>query len=102
MVNDLIWLQVFGEPKGQPSRALPDGSMDTTTGQLAGVGMGAAATLLFAHLLKGAALWVPPLSRLHLLPPLPSSLRCCNEVFDGLGELQSLSVTSECEPNERW
>ena len=59
MADNLVRLQVFGEPKGQPSRALPDGTMDTTTGQLAGVGMGAAATLLFAHLLKGAALWVP-------------------------------------------
>lgn len=48
--------QVFGEPKGQPSRALPDGAMDSTMGQLAGVGMGAAAVLLFAHLLKGASL----------------------------------------------
>lgn len=51
-----LWAQVFGEPKGQASRALPDGAMDTTTGQLAGVGMGAAATLLFAPLIKGAAL----------------------------------------------
>ena len=50
------WVQVFGEPKGQPSRALPDGAMDSTMGQLAGVGMGAAAVLLFAHLLKGASL----------------------------------------------
>ena len=51
-----LHLQVFGEPKGQASRALPDGAMDSTMGQLAGVGMGAAAVLLFAHLLKGAAL----------------------------------------------
>ncbi len=50
------WVQVFGEPKGQPSRALPNGAMDSTMGQLAGVGMGAAAVLLFAHLLKGASL----------------------------------------------
>lgn len=50
------WAQVFGEPKGQPSRALPNGAMDSTMGQLAGVGMGAAAVLLFAHLLKGASL----------------------------------------------
>ena len=48
--------QVFGEPRGQASRALPDGSMDNTMGQLAGVGMGAASAILFAHLLKGAAL----------------------------------------------
>ena len=60
MADNLVRLQVFGEPKGQPSRALPNGTMDTTTGTaVAGVGMGAAATLLFAHLLKGAALWVP-------------------------------------------
>ena len=39
--------------RGQP-RALPDGSMDSTMGQLAGVGMGAASAILFAHLLKGA------------------------------------------------
>ncbi len=59
--NPLIYdrmgaVQVFGEPKGQASRALPDGSMDNTMGQLAGVGMGAASAILFAHLLKGAAL----------------------------------------------
>lgn len=54
----MMWVcvQVFGEPKGQASRALPDGSMDNTMGQLAGVGMGAASAILFAHLLKGAAL----------------------------------------------
>ncbi|CAL8470611.1 g10153 [Coccomyxa elongata] len=51
-----VEFQVFGEPKGQASRALPDGSMDNTMGQLAGVGMGAASAILFAHLLKGAAL----------------------------------------------
>ena len=78
MADNLVWLQVFGEPKGQPSRALPDGTMDTTTGQLAGVGMGAAATLLFAHLLKGAALWVPR---------LPSSPHCCADSLNGLGDL---------------
>jgi hypothetical protein len=49
-------VQVFGEARGQPSRALPDGTIDTTMGQLAGVGMGAASAILFAHLLKGAAL----------------------------------------------
>ena len=53
--------QVFGEPKGAASRALPDGGMDTTMGQLAGVGMGAASAILFAHLLKGAALCADPL-----------------------------------------
>ena len=48
--------QVFGEPQGAASRALPGGGMDTTMGQLAGVGMGAASAILFAHLLKGASL----------------------------------------------
>ena len=83
-MNDQVQLQVFGEPKGQPSRALPDGTMDTTTGQLAGVGMGAAATLLFAHLLKGAALWVPR---------LPSCPHCCIDNLNGLGDLQPVYLS---------
>ena len=55
---------MFGEPMGVASRALPDGTMDSSMGQLAGVGMGAASAVLFAFLLKGAAkcaaLFQPP------------------------------------------
>ncbi len=66
--------QVFGEPKGVASRALPDGSLDSTMGQLAGVGLGAASAILFAHLLKGASRCVPSPSCRTLARRAPASL----------------------------
>ena len=48
-------MNVFGELRSQPSRLMPDGTMDASVGQMVAAGLSTSATLLAAQLLRNAS-----------------------------------------------
>lgn len=50
----LAGMNVFGELRSQPSRLMPDGTMDASVGQMVAAGLSTSATLLAAQLLRNA------------------------------------------------
>lgn len=50
-----LGMNVFGELRSQPSRLMPDGTMDASVGQMVAAGLSTSATLLVAQLLRNAS-----------------------------------------------
>ena len=50
-----LGMNVFGELRSQPSRLMPDGTMDASVGQMVAAGLSTSATLLSAQLLRNAS-----------------------------------------------
>lgn len=50
-----LGMNVFGELRSQPSRLMPDGTMDASVGQMVAAGLSTSATMLAAQLLRNAS-----------------------------------------------
>ena len=53
--SSALGMNVFGELRSQPSRLMPDGTMDASVGQMVAAGLSTSATLLAAQLLRNAS-----------------------------------------------